>query len=80
MPGSGSSYIGAAAAAGADVLVTGDVSHHRMVEASDRGLSIIDAGHVATERPGMRRLYDLVAGIVPEAVNLTDLMVGESSQ
>jgi dinuclear metal center YbgI/SA1388 family protein len=74
VPGSGSSFIGAAAAAGADVLVTGDVGHHRMVEAADRGLAIIDPGHLATERPGIVRLYDLVAGIVPEAVNLTNPM------
>ncbi len=56
VPGSGSSFIGAAAAAGADVLVTGDVGHHRMVEAGDRGLAIIDPGHLATERPGMREV------------------------
>ncbi len=79
VPGSGSAYIEAAAAAGADVLVTGDVTHHRMVEAGDRGLSIIDPGHLATERPGMRRLYDLVAGIVPEAVDLTNPADGEGN-
>jgi dinuclear metal center YbgI/SA1388 family protein len=62
-PGAGESRIGAAAAAGCDVLVTGDVSHHRAVEATDRGLSIVDVGHAASERPGMRRLHDLVAEI-----------------
>ena len=80
VPGSGSSYIGAAAAAGAEVLVTGDVAHHRMVEAADRGVSIIDPGHLATERPGIRKLYALVAGIVPDAVDLTNQGDGESSQ
>lgn len=79
VPGSGASYIDAAAATGADVLITGDVGHHRMVEAADRGMAVIDAGHVATELPGMRRLYDLVAGIVPEAVDLTNLASGEAS-
>jgi putative NIF3 family GTP cyclohydrolase 1 type 2 len=38
------------------VLVTGDVSHHRAVSAVDQGLSIIDAGHIPTERPGMMAL------------------------
>ena len=55
-PGAGESRIAAAAAAGCDVLVSGDISHHRVVEATDRGLSIIDVGHAASERPGMRRL------------------------
>lgn len=59
-PGAGESRIAAAAAARCDVLISGDVSHHRMVEATDRGLSVIDAGHAATERPGMLRLVSLV--------------------
>jgi dinuclear metal center YbgI/SA1388 family protein len=62
-PGAGESRIAAAAAAGCDVLVSGDISHHRVVEASDRGLSIIDVGHAASERPGMARLESLVAEI-----------------
>jgi dinuclear metal center YbgI/SA1388 family protein len=78
-PGSGAASIGSAAATGADLLVTGDLSHHRMVEAADRGMAVIDAGHVATELPGMRRLYDLVAGIVPDAVDLTNLAGGKAS-
>jgi dinuclear metal center YbgI/SA1388 family protein len=79
VPGSGSSHIRAAAAAGADVLVTGDVGHHRMVEASDLGLAVIDPGHLATERPGIQRLYALVAGIVPEAIDLEHPTDGEGS-
>jgi dinuclear metal center YbgI/SA1388 family protein len=79
VPGSGSSYIHAAAAAGADVLVTGDIGHHRMVEAADFGLAVVDPGHMATEQPGMRRLYALVAGIVPEAIDLTHPAAGESA-
>jgi dinuclear metal center YbgI/SA1388 family protein len=69
-PGAGESRIPAAAAAGCDVLVTGDISHHRVVEATDRGLSIVDVGHAASERPGMRRLGDLVAEICGDAIIL----------
>ena len=79
VPGSGSSYMTAAAAAGADVLVTGDVGHHRMVEATDSGLAVIDPGHVATEEPGMERLYALVAGIVPGAIDLRHSTAAEGS-
>lgn len=72
IPGSGSSMIPAAVEAGAEVLVTGDVTHHRVVEALDGGVSIIDPGHAATERPGMRRLAMLV-GEMAETIDLTEL-------
>jgi dinuclear metal center YbgI/SA1388 family protein len=71
LPGSGGSAIDAAAAAGADVLVTGDIDHHQAHRALDLGMAIIDAGHAATEKPGIRRLYSLVSGIGPETVDLT---------
>ena len=69
VPGSGSSYVTAAASV-ADVLVTGDVGHHRARAGVDRGLSIIDPGHAATERPGVARLYAAVAALGP-CVDLT---------
>jgi putative NIF3 family GTP cyclohydrolase 1 type 2 len=71
LPGSGGSAIDAAVAAGADALVTGDIDHHQARRALDLGMAVIDAGHAATERPGMRTLYDLVSGIGPETVDLT---------
>ena len=67
VPGSGSGLIEAAATV-ADVLVTGDVSHHRAVHALDLGLAIIDPGHIATERPGMTALVTLVADVVGDAI------------
>ena len=70
LPGSGRDFIGDAVAAGADVLVTGDVTHHRAAEALDRGLAVIDPGHAATETPGVARLYAAVSQLVP-AVDLT---------
>lgn len=66
LPGSGSSFLPAAAAVGADVIVTGDVDHHRAVEARDRGLSVIDPGHAATERPGMAALVALIRTECPD--------------
>ncbi len=72
VPGSGASFIEAAAEV-ADVLVTGDVPHHRAVRALDLGLAIVDPGHTATERPGIAALYDLVASIDGvEAVDWTE--------
>lgn len=73
VPGSGASFIEAAAEV-AEVLVTGDVSHHRAARALDLGLSIVDPGHTATERPGIAALYELAASIDGvEAVDLTEL-------
>lgn len=48
--GSGSKYIKQAKSAGADVLVTGDMQYHQILEALEDGLSIIDAGHFDTEK------------------------------
>ena len=63
VPGSGSDLIDRAAEV-SDVLVTGDVGHHKAVRALDLGLSIVDPGHIATERPGMEALVALVADVV----------------
>lgn len=71
LPGSGGSHVGAAAASGADAFVTGDLGHHQTREATDRGLSTIDPGHAATERPGVARLLTLARAIVPGTVDLT---------
>ncbi len=64
VPGSGSGLISTAANS-ADVLVTGDVSHHRARQAVEQGLTVIDAGHAPTERPGVAKLYAAVAELGP---------------
>jgi len=48
--GSGSELWGEALAAGADVLVTGDVKYHTALEARDAGLALLDLGHGPTEQ------------------------------
>jgi dinuclear metal center YbgI/SA1388 family protein len=48
--GAGNKFISAARFAGADVLVTGDMQYHEMVDAVEAGLCIIDAGHFGTEK------------------------------
>lgn len=72
VPGSGADFIEAAAEV-ADALVTGDVPHHRAVRALDLGLAIVDPGHVATERPGMKALVRIVSEVVTVARDLTSL-------
>jgi hypothetical protein len=71
VPGSGGDLV-AAAAAVADVFVTGDVSHHQARGALERGLAVVDPGHAATERPGIATLYAAVAQFA-DVVDLTHL-------
>lgn len=73
IPGSGGDFGAAAAAVGADVLVTGDVGHHRARATLVAGVAVIDPGHVPTERPGVRKLYAAVSEVAGGAVDLTDL-------
>jgi dinuclear metal center YbgI/SA1388 family protein len=51
--GSGGSAVPEALAAGAQVLVTGDVRHHLALDAGELGLALVDAGHHATEAAAM---------------------------
>lgn len=48
-PGAGGSEIEGALAWGAQVLVTGDITHHQGIDAAARGMAIIDAGHYGLE-------------------------------
>jgi dinuclear metal center YbgI/SA1388 family protein len=72
VPGSGGEFLGAAVEVGADALVTGDLTHHGAREALDRGLCLVDAGHLATERPGLQRLFAILAALGPECRSLLE--------
>ncbi|MFZ5352175.1 MAG: Nif3-like dinuclear metal center hexameric protein [Bacillota bacterium] len=48
--GTGNKFINAAYFAGAQVLITGDMQHHETLDALELGMSVIDAGHYATEK------------------------------
>jgi dinuclear metal center YbgI/SA1388 family protein len=59
--GSGGQDIPAAAAAGAQLLITGEAAHHQAVAAAEAGLSLLLAGHWHTERPAMPALAPRLA-------------------
>lgn len=60
--GSGGDLAEAAAAAGADVLLTSDLKHHRTSEAlADFGIALVDAAHWATEQPWVVSAATLLA-------------------
>jgi dinuclear metal center YbgI/SA1388 family protein len=72
--GSGGSLVGAAAAAGADVLVTSDLKHHAVSETLEGGgPALVDVAHYATEWPWLPVAADLLgrdlAGRVAVAVS-----------
>ncbi|MEJ7815919.1 MAG: Nif3-like dinuclear metal center hexameric protein [Rubrobacter sp.] len=54
--GSGGSFIPEVAASGAHAYVTGDVDYHDVLLAESLGLTVIDAGHAATELPSLEPL------------------------
>lgn len=51
--GSGGHVIGEACTSGADVLLLGEIRHSDALRARERRLSVIEAGHFATERPAV---------------------------
>ena len=50
LPGSGKEEIDLALAAGADVYVTGDMNHHAGIDAVEKGIAVVDAGHYGVEK------------------------------
>ena len=70
LPGSGGAHLDDALSAGADVYVTGDLSHHEARRGIDGGMGLVGAGHGPTARPGVRALYAFAADITAEVVDL----------
>lgn len=60
--GAGGSDVAAAAAAGADVFVTGECKHHQALEAQVRGLAVLACGHYETERVVLETLIARLQG------------------
>ncbi|MEY5061328.1 MAG: hypothetical protein RIS45_1249, partial [Planctomycetota bacterium] len=59
--GSGASLLEAAAAHGATLFVTGELSHHDVLRAHALGLEVLLAGHTNTERGYLPRLASALA-------------------
>ncbi|MBU2497475.1 MAG: Nif3-like dinuclear metal center hexameric protein [Proteobacteria bacterium] len=56
--GAGGGMVAVASKKGADLLVTGHISHHEALEAQDRALALIDGGHFHTEKAALRPIKD----------------------
>lgn len=59
--GASSETLGEAEAANIDTLITGEGPHHTAVEAPERGIVVIYAGHYATETLGVTALAERIA-------------------
>ena len=59
-------YIDSAIKAGADCLVTADVKHDQYIEAKAMGITLMDAGHFATENVVCAPLAEKLARAFPE--------------
>jgi dinuclear metal center YbgI/SA1388 family protein len=66
--GSGASLLEAAAAQGATLFVTGELSHHDVLRAHALGLEVLLAGHTNTERGYLPRLASALAATGVECV------------
>ena len=64
--GAGGSMFEDALAVGADCLLTGESNHHAAIDAARLGLSLVAAGHYATEFPVCAAIADRLRAAFPE--------------
>ncbi|HJQ29389.1 MAG TPA: Nif3-like dinuclear metal center hexameric protein [Rubrobacter sp.] len=69
--GSGGSFVPEVAASGAHAYVTGDVDYHDALLAESLGLTVIDAGHAATELPSLQPLATRLDALVDVTVEVS---------
>jgi len=63
--GSGGDLVAAAADAGCDTLVTGEIRHHQWLEGKALGINLIEADHYCTEVVAMPALAEMIADGFP---------------
>lgn len=64
--GAGMSFLDEVINAGADAYVTGDISHHEMLDAKEKGITVVAAGHFETENPAMDAIEKMINKRFPE--------------
>jgi putative NIF3 family GTP cyclohydrolase 1 type 2 len=74
--GASSDTLSEVAAAGIDTLIVGEGPHHTAVEAADLGITVIYAGHYATETLGVRALAAHLGERFGLTVNMIDSPTG----
>lgn len=66
LPGSGSDEIDISLKEGADVMITGDISHHKGIDAVEKGIAVIDAGHYGIEKIFVPYMRDFLRREFPD--------------
>mgnify|MGYP000656513649 FL=1 len=74
--GAGGSMFEDALAVGADCLLTGEANHHHAIDAKRLGLSLIAAGHYATEFPVTAAVAAKLRAALPELEVLVSTETG----
>ncbi len=74
--GAGADFIDDAIKMGADAYVTGDMSHHEFLNAKDKGITVIAAGHFETENPAMASLMKKIS---EEFRNIETIILNQSN-
>ena len=74
--GAGGSLFEEAIAVGADCLLTGEANHHHAIDAKRLGLSLIAAGHYATEFPVTAAVAEKLRAAMPEL----EVLVSEANK
>jgi len=59
--GSGSRFVPKALFKGADLLITGDVDHHSVLDALEGGMAVGDLGHFLSEAPMLQAMYEYLS-------------------
>ena len=65
-PGSGKSIIKYAIEKGANVIITGDIDHHEVIDSVAKGLCVIDAGHFGIEKIFVPYMEEFIRREMPE--------------
>ena len=66
IPGSGKDYIDIALKKGAQVVITGDIGHHNGLDAVEKGITVIDAGHYGLEKIFTTYMEEVLKRELPE--------------
>lgn len=61
-PGALGEAYATAAQEGAQAFVVGEIKHHQLIAARALGLTVLEAGHEYTEKPGIEALYQRFVG------------------
>ncbi len=69
-PGAGGSMLAAAEAAGSTLHITGEMRHHDVLAACERGMCIMLAGHTNTERGYLPTLQSRLSAALPVSIQL----------